>query len=95
MIETHIHTPSCKIQAIEDGHEVGLLEFEVRENILTITHTYAYQKGRGIGKMLMSAAIAYAREQHYKILPVCSFARVILQRNEAYKDLWIDEEQTT
>ena len=45
MIETHIHTPSCKIQAIEDGHEVGLLEFEIHENILTITHTYAYQKG--------------------------------------------------
>lgn len=95
MIETHIHTPSCKIQAIEDGHEVGLLEFEIRENILTITHTYAYQKGRCIGKVLMSAAIAYAREHRYKILPVCSFARVILQRNDAYKDLWIDEEQNT
>ena len=53
MIETHIHTPSCKIQAIEDGDEVGLLEFEIHENILTITQTYAYQKGRGIGKMLM------------------------------------------
>ena len=37
MIETHIHTPSCKIQAIEDGHEVGLLEFEIHGNILTIT----------------------------------------------------------
>lgn len=95
MIETHIHPQSCKIQAIEDGHEVGLLEFEVRENILTITHTYAYQKGQGIGKMLMSAAITYAREHHYKILPVCSFAHVVLQRNEAYKDLWIDEEQAT
>ncbi len=95
MIETHIHPQSCKIQAIEDGHEVGLLEFEIHENILTITHTCAYQKGRSIGKMLMSAAITYAREQHYKILPVCSFARVILQRNDAYKDLWIDEEQTT
>lgn len=95
MIETHIHTQSCKIQAIEDGDEVGLLEFEIHENILTITHTYAYQKGRGIGKMLMSTAIAYAREHRYKILPVYSFARAILQKNDAYKNLWIDEEQTT
>lgn len=87
MIETHIHTQSCKIQAIEDGHEVGLLEFEIHENILTITHTYAYQEGRGIGKMLMSAAIAYAREHRYKILPVCSFARAILQKKRCLQEL--------
>ena len=53
---------------------VGKLEFEQTDTEMAILHTYAYQSGRGIGSLLMEAALAYAEQQHLTIRPVCSFA---------------------
>jgi predicted GNAT family acetyltransferase len=49
---------------------------------MTILHTYAYESGRGIGTILMQNAVSWAKERHYTIVPVCSFAQKYLKRDE-------------
>lgn len=77
MIETII--THNEIQAVEDGKLVGKIEFSLVENELSILHTYAYEKGKGIGSLLIKSAVAWAEANQYTINPVCSFAAKYLQ----------------
>ena len=72
MITTHVE--NTLVLAREADTLVGKLEFEQTDTEMVILHTYAYQSGRGIGSLLMEAALQYAEQQHLAIRPVCSFA---------------------
>lgn len=74
-------------RAIEDGNVVGHIEYEVDGQTMTITHTYAYIEGRGIGRKLADAAIGYARSHNMKIIPQCSYVKVLMARVEEYRDM--------
>ena len=68
------------ILAVEDSKVVGKLEFSLTDRVMSILHTYAYESGRGIGKMLMQAVVEWAAEHQYTIRPICSFAQKYLER---------------
>ncbi len=72
MVTTTIENDT--ILATEDGKVVGKIEFERSGDEMTILHTYAYLSGRGIGSLLMDAAVNYATEHQLRINPVCWFA---------------------
>ena len=72
MITTHVE--NTLVLAQEADTLVGKLELEQTDTEMVILHTYAYQSGRGIGSLLMEAALQYAEQQHLAIRPVCSFA---------------------
>ena len=72
MITTYVE--NSEVLAREAETLVGKLEFDQTGTEMVILHTYAYQSGRGIGSLLMEAALAYAEQQHLTIRPVCSFA---------------------
>ena len=78
MIATTIENST--ILATEEGHVVGKIEFERSDDEMTILHTYAYLRDRGIGSILMAAAVKYAEENELTINPVCWFAAEYLQR---------------
>ena len=68
------------ILAMEDDKVVGKIEFSLADGKMSILHTYAYESGRGIGKMLMQAVVEWAAEHQYTIRPICSFAQKYLER---------------
>ena len=68
------------ILAMENDKVVGKIEFSLVDSEMSILHTYAYESGRGIGSMLMQAAVEYAAEHQYTIVPICSFAQKFLER---------------
>ena len=78
MIKTNI--TSSEIHAVENDKLVGKIEFSLSNNDVTILHTYAYESGRKIGSLLMEAAIKWAETNHYRITPICSFAKKYLER---------------
>ena len=77
-MKTAIH--ENEILALEDGKTVGKIEFALQGNTLSILHTYAYESGKGIGSILIQAALSFAEEHHYTILPVCSFAQEYMRK---------------
>lgn len=74
-------------RAMEDGKEVGNIEYELSGQVMTITHTRAHVQGRGLGRLLVAAAIDYARDRGMKIIPLCSYAKVLMERTEEYRDM--------
>jgi predicted GNAT family acetyltransferase len=57
---------------------------------MIIDHTEVNEhKGEGIGTQLVAAAVKYARLHGIKIMPVCNFAKVILENNKEYEDVLI------
>lgn len=56
---------------------------------IVIDHTEVNEalRGQGVGQQLVAAAVEYARETHKKIVPVCSYAKKILEENKDYQDV--------
>lgn len=44
-------------------------------------------EGRGIGSALVRHALDYARAEHLRVQPDCSFVRAYIERHPAYQDL--------
>lgn len=81
---------SGSFTAILDGREAGKMTyFETGENRISIDHTevVAAYKGKGVGKELLETAAEYARDNNYKIIPLCSYAKTLMERSSAYDDV--------
>ncbi len=79
---------------IQEDIPAGTMQFNLRdEHIMVITHTIVKPafEGQGVGKALVMAGVEYAQEQGYKILPLCSFARVYLERKPELQSLLYTE----
>ena len=76
--------------AEENGKRMGYLSYEWDSSTrFAILHTVvekAYQ-GHGVAKALVDAAVAFAREKGYTILPVCPYAENLFKRDSSYKDI--------
>ena len=68
------------ILAMEESKVVGKIEFSLADREMSILHTYAYESGRGIGSLLMQAAVEWAGEHKYTIVPICTFAQKYLEK---------------
>jgi hypothetical protein len=44
--------------------------------------------GQGVGKRLVAAAVAMAREEGQRIIPLCPFARSVFEQTPEYADVW-------
>lgn len=73
-----------------DGKRVGEMTYSVAgTGRIIIDHTEVGEelKGKGAGKQFVAAAVAYARENNLKILPLCPFARSVFERTRDYDDV--------
>ena len=88
-METRIETTNTggKVLAYDGEELVGRLEFSFDGNVMSIDHTYAFNKGTGIGGVLVSAANDYAINKGLRVLPVCSFASAWYQRHQQFADI--------
>lgn len=86
----HIHTErGGKFYNGDLSSPIALLVYRMAgTKKMIIDHTEVNEhKGEGVGTQLVDAAVAYAREHGIKIMPVCSFARDILENNSGYADV--------
>ena len=77
-----------------DGDDT-LAELTYQQNgqgTIVIDHTGVDKsyRGKDLGMELINQAVEFARSQKMKILPVCPFARAVMQKKSAYKDVYIN-----
>lgn len=84
------HNPEKKMYSVDlgDGHE-AFLSYTVRDGVLHIMHTEvpAALRGGGYGKILMEATLTKIEEDFAQVRPICSYARIYMQRNKQWDHL--------
>lgn len=73
-----------------NGEIVGKMTYSKMGNtkiIIDHTETDSVVKGKGIGKALVDAGVEWARKNDVTIIPLCPFAKMILERSEEYSDV--------
>lgn len=72
----------------ENGH-LCHLDYTVSDNIMTVTHTIVPSElgGKGLAGELTEAAFAVAKEQGWKINPVCSYTATYFTRHPEHSAL--------
>jgi predicted GNAT family acetyltransferase len=72
------------------GKEIALMHYIFSgpaKMIIDHTEVNEAYEGKGLGLQLVKAGIAYARENHMKILPLCPFAKKIFDITPAFADV--------
>ena len=67
-----------------DGKRLGSLEFTRPDpGILRIEYVEVdpQLRGTGVGRKLVEAAVSWAKETNQKVVPICSYARMVIQRD--------------
>ncbi len=59
------------------------------KNKFIIDHTETYKEfgGKGYGKQLVMKGIEYAKEKEVKIIPLCPYAKKVMEADEALHDM--------
>jgi len=73
-----------------EGEHIGKMEYMFagpKKMVIINTEVDDAWKGKGLGKQLIKAGVGYARDHHKKILPICKFAKKILETTPEYSDV--------
>lgn len=77
---------------MEDGSRVAELQITLENGILSANHTEVQPRaeGKGYGKKLFNAMVAYVREHGLRIKAYCPFVLAQLKRNaDEYREIWV------
>ena len=69
-----------------DGERLGFLEFtrpEVGLMRIEYVEVSPELRGTGLGRQLVAKAIEFAKETELRVVPICSYARAVIERDPA------------
>lgn len=71
-----------RFRTIVDG-ETCVADYRLVDGVMNVTHTEVAPRleGRGIAGALVQALLDHARAQGLKVRPLCSYARIYMQRH--------------
>lgn len=69
--------------------KTALLEYMERQTTIVFPHTEVPKEleGRGLGKQLAEAALAWAKGKNKSIVPICPFVASYIRRHPEYKPM--------
>jgi hypothetical protein len=69
-----------------DGERLGFLEF-TRPDVGVMRIEYVEVspelRGTGLGRQLVEKAVSFAKDTKLRVIPICSYARAVMQRDPA------------
>lgn len=73
----------------KDGEVIAHIDWVLRGNIMDMNHTYVSQvlRGQGVAKKLLDRAAEFARENNYKMNPICSYVVSAFEKSAEYDDV--------
>ncbi len=83
------HNPSAGRFEIRVGHHLAVLEYQINDHAMVITHTLVPNalEGQGIGSRLAKASLEYAKEHGHRVVALCSFVDSYIRRHPEYQPL--------
>ncbi len=88
--EVKRNTNERRFEAVIDNDVIGIVEYIESDNeTLTITHTgvNAKYEGMGIAANLNKSLLEYAMKHNYKIIPLCSYSKMYIDRHPQFAKL--------
>lgn len=76
--------------AKEDNKRMGFLSYEwASDTEFAILHTVVEEafQGKGVARALLNSAVDFARENGFKIQPLCPYAQKVFGRDSSYDDI--------
>lgn len=75
--------------AIEKEEGLAVVDYRIEGDRMLMTHTFVPPELRGqkIAEQLVTAALEFARREHLRVMPVCSYVDVFLRRHHEFADL--------
>lgn len=72
-----------------DGQMLAEITWTMLGDVMAVDHTFVSPelRGGGIAKQLLDRAAVYAREQAYKMEPICSYVITAFERYDDYNDI--------
>lgn len=73
----------------ENGETLAEMVYKKEKGKMIIQHTEVDEslRGKNIGFQLVERGVDYAKEAHWKIVPLCTFAKKVLERNKQFADV--------
>ena len=84
------HTQQGEFNWISQAQKQGELTYKwVGNDKISIDHTWVDPalRGQGVARQLLDAAVDFARQRHIKIIPRCSYAVAVFQRDQTLSDV--------
>ena len=74
-------------------NEQAELSYEITDGVMILPHTYVPPifEGKGVASSLAKTALNYARSEGLKVIPLCSFISVYIERHPEYRDLLLEK----
>jgi predicted GNAT family acetyltransferase len=76
---------------VDNGLRIGEMHYvHAGPGKIIIDHTevHSSHEGKGIGKQLLAATVEYARKNELKIMPLCPYAKRVMEKSpDEYKDV--------
>ena len=74
---------------VKDGNRLAEITWVESDGVMTMDHTYVSGelRGQGVAKELLDEAANYARANHLKMKPVCSYVVAAFEKSEIYDDV--------
>lgn len=87
LLVSHDPNRGC-FEAMVDGLRCEL-DYVMDGNVMRIHHTGVPRplEGRGIAAELVRTALTWAREQGFKVAPICSYVALYMRRHPDWTDL--------
>ncbi|TAA71856.1 GNAT family N-acetyltransferase [Planococcus salinarum] len=73
----------------ENGTVIGEITWTQLADVMLVEHTYVKEEMRrqGLARKLVDRAAQYARENDYKIEPVCAYVASVFDDSNEYEDV--------
>ena len=74
---------------------IAFIEYELDRDTLILIHTEvpAALEGKGAGSAIVQKALQYAKDNNYKIVPICPFVQSYLKRHKEWRDIIVPAAQ--
>ena len=73
----------------QNGEALGEMTYTIENGNMIIDHTEVDEslRGKNIGHQLVEQGVEYARQQQLKIIPLCTYAKAVIENTEEFQDV--------